>query len=64
MHSRPQGPTLLPMWPWWTLAPGLVPIPSQVGVEPCRCCGDGDGDGGGGGIFGQSAGAIVGGKGE
>lgn len=28
MHSRSPGgwgPTLLPVWPWWTLAPGLVP---------------------------------------
>lgn len=33
MHSRPRAPTRLPVWPWWTLAPGFAPVPSQVRSE-------------------------------
>lgn len=33
MHSRPHEGPHAPVWPWWTLAPGLVPCPSQVRAE-------------------------------
>lgn len=33
MHSRPREGPHAPVWPWWTLAPGLVPCPSQVRAE-------------------------------
>lgn len=39
MHSRPQGSTLLLVWPEWAPAPGLIPLPSQAGAELCRCSG-------------------------
>lgn len=57
MHSRPREGPHAPVWPWWTLAPGLVPCPSQVRAElRCCCCW------GGGGTFSQSAGAFVEGR--
>lgn len=33
IHSRPRGGPHAPVWPWWTLAPGLVPCPSRVRAE-------------------------------
>lgn len=62
MHSRPPEGPHCSCVAVWTLAPGLIPVPSQVGAEPSRCCGGGGG--GGGRTFGQSAGAIVGEEGR